>query len=128
MLVTGTGLPVEVHFRPGSESDLTVLWKMELDIPLGSKIYADGAYNCFDLEDILENESITLLAKRGCKAKKRVRSRSIEKMISSRRQIVETTFSCIADLFPRNLRACTEKGLLIKVFCSILAFSLSKLI
>ena len=83
MLVTRAGLPVEVQFRPGSESDLSVLWKMELDIPIGSKVYADGAYNCFDLEDVLQDDSITLLAKRGCKAKKRVRTRFEEKMISS---------------------------------------------
>lgn len=125
MLVTRKGQPVEVYFRPGAESDLTVLWKMELDIPTNSKLYADGAYNCFDLEDVLQDESIKLLAKRGKAAKKRVRSREEEKEISSKRQIIETAFSCITDLLPRNLRACTERGFLIKVFCAILAYSVS---
>lgn len=125
MLVTSDGKPVEVRFEPGSESDLNVLWKMELDIPLDSQLYADGAYNCFDLEDILQEERITLLAKRGSRAKQRLRTSCEEKEISSRRQIIETAFSCITNLFPRNIKVRTEAGFLIKIFCSILAYSVS---
>ena len=125
MIVTNQGRPVEVHFRPGAESDVSVLWSMELDIPVDSILYADGAYNCFDLEDILQEENIQLLAKRGCKAKNRVRSPLEEKEISSRRQIIETSFSSITSLFPRSIKARTEKGFLTKVFCSVLAYSAS---
>jgi hypothetical protein len=46
---------------------------MELDIPSDSLLYADGGYNCFDLEDILQEEEIWLNAKRGFKAKNRIR-------------------------------------------------------
>ena len=98
---------------------------MELDIPLDSQLYADGAYNCFDLEDILQEERITLLAKRGSRAKQRLRTSCEEKEISSRRQIIETAFSCITNLFPRNIKVRTEAGFLIKIFCSILAYSVS---
>lgn len=125
MVVTSDGKPMEVHFRPGSESDIKVLWKMELDIPPDSKLYADGAYNCFDLEDILKEEQITLLAKRGCKTKNRTRTSIEERKISSNRQMIETAFSGIANLLPRYLRACTEQGFLIKVFCTVLAYSIS---
>jgi hypothetical protein len=35
------------------------------DLPHGSKLYADGAYNCYDPEDVLKEDSkIQLLAKR----------------------------------------------------------------
>lgn len=125
MLVTTTGRPIEVLFRPGSESDLKALWQMELDIPPNSNLYADGAYNSFDLEDLLQDESIALLAKRSSKAKNRVRSREEERIISSKRQIIETAFSCITDLFPRNFRMRTEQGFLIKVFSCVLAYSMS---
>lgn len=84
MIVTNNGRPIEVHFSPGSESDINVLWTMELDIPSHSILYADGAYNCFDLEDILQDEDIHLFAKRGSKAKNRVRSPLEEKTISSK--------------------------------------------
>jgi len=125
MIVTGEGKPVEVSLRAASESDLKVLWELELNIPPASKLYADGAYNSFDLEDILHDEHIHLLSKRGKKIVNRTRSPEEEKMISSKRQIIETAFSCITDLFPRNLRFRTEQGFLIKVFCSILAYSAS---
>ncbi len=127
MVVTSDGKPVEIHFMPGAESDLNVLWKMELDIPIGSELYADGAYNCFDLEDVLEEEGIKLLTKRGDSAKNRLRSVFEEKLISSRRQIVETVFSCITGLFPKNLKVRTEAGFMIKVFCSVLAYSISQI-
>lgn len=125
MVVTSDGKPVEMVFEPGSKSDVNVLWRMELDIPLDSQLYADGAYNCFDLEDILQEEGITLLAKRGSKAKQRMRTTCEEKEISSRRQIVETAFSCITSLFPRNIKARTEAGFLIKIICTVLAYSVS---
>ena len=125
MVVTGDGKPVEMLFEPGSKSDVNVLWKMELDIPFDSIIYADGAYNCFDLEDILQEERITLLAKRGSKAKQRIRTGSEEKEISSRRQIIETAFSSITGLLPRNMKVRTKAGFLIKIICTILAYSAS---
>lgn len=109
MLVTCDGLPVEMLLKPGSISDVNVLWEMELDIPQDSIIYADGAYNCFDLEDIL--------------AKEGMRRASKEKEISSRRQIIETAFSHITNLFPRHLKARTEAGFILKVICVVLAYS-----
>jgi Transposase DDE domain len=125
MIVTNQGRPIEMHFMPGAESDISVLWKMELEIPHNSTLYADGAYNCFDLEDILKEEQIYLLAKRGSKAKNRIRLPQEERTISSKRQIIETAFSRITALFPRNIKARTEKGFLTKVFCFVLAYSAS---
>jgi Transposase DDE domain len=126
MVVTGRGEPVEVVFRPASHSDLTVLWDMELDLPENSSLYADGAYACFDLEDLLAMDSkIRLLAKYKRTNTKRVRSRDEERRISSRRQIVETAFSWITGLFPRYIRACTERGFLLRVMSAVLAYSIS---
>jgi hypothetical protein len=125
MIVTSDGKPIEMHFQPGAESDINVLWKIELDIPSDSKLYADGAYDCFDLEDILQEEQIILLAKRGIGVKNRIRTPIEEKEISSRRQIIETVFSSITNLFPRNFKVRTEIGFLIKIFCSVLAYSFS---
>ena len=107
-----------------SESDLSVLWEMRLDIPSNSKLYADGAYNCFELEDVFADENIHFFPKRGSKTKNRVRTKDEEKEISSKRQIVETTFSCITDLFSRNLRVNTKRGFFIKIHCFILAYSM----
>lgn len=125
MVVTSDGKPIEFEFRAGSESDLSVLWEMKLDIPSSSKLFADGAYNCFELEDVFGDDNIQFLPKRGSKSKNRKRTVNEEKEISSKRQIVETAFSCITDLFPRNLRVNTEQGFFIKIHCFILAYSMN---
>jgi Transposase DDE domain len=125
MIVTMRAEPIEVIIKPGAENDLSVLWKMDLDLPEGSILYADGAYTSYDLEDILlENENIRLLAKRSNQSR-RSRKPEEERKISSRRQIVETAFSCITGLLPRHIRARTEKGFLIRVWSTILAYSIS---
>jgi hypothetical protein len=125
MVVSNQGRPIEIQLRAGSESDITVLWQLELDIPEEAILYADGAYNCFDLEDILEEQRVQLMAKRGANAKNRLRSKEEEKKISSKRQIIETAFSCILDQFPRYIRSRTEKGFLLKIYCFILSYSFS---
>lgn len=125
MVVTNEGQPIEVLLKPGAESDVNVLWNMELEIPSNSVLYADGAYNCFDLEDILHDEGIHLLAKRGRRIKQRLREPTEEKQISSNRQVIETVFSNITSLFPRFIKSRTENGFLIKIFCFILAYSAS---
>jgi IS5 family transposase len=126
MVVTAEGSPVEMQFHPASENDLSVLWKLDLNLPTGSRLYADGAYTCHELEDLLlEDEGVSLLAKRSKTHKKRLRCREQEKLISSRRQIVETAFSCITDLLPRYIHAVTERGFLLRVLCAILAYSMT---
>jgi len=125
MIVTAQGKPVEFVIKPASKSDLGVLWGMELDLPEGSQLYADGAYNSYDLEDLLIEESqIQLLAKRKQPNSRRARSREQERLISSRRQIVETAFSCITRLLPRSIQASTERGFLLRIVSAVLAYSI----
>ena len=127
MVVTASGEPVEFVLRPASENDVSVAWGMNLDIEEGAKLYADGAYTSFALEDILlDDECITLLPKRGKAHKRRRHSDELQKMISSRRQIVETAFSCITDMMPRNLRFRTERAFLIKIWALVIAYSFSR--
>lgn len=125
MVVSNKGRPIEIQLRAGSESDITVLWQMELDIPEEAILYADGAYNCFELEDILREQGIQFMAKRGVKTKNRLRSEAEEKKISSKRQIVETAFSSILHQFPRYIRSRTERGFLLKIYCFVLSYSIS---
>ena len=126
MVVTADGCPVEMALSPASEPDVNVLWKMELDLPLGSLLYADGAYSCFELEDILrEDEHLQLMPKRGKGVKSRRWSEEIQKKISSKRQIVETVFSCITALLPRSIIVRTEQGFWVRIMGAILAYSLS---
>ena len=124
MLVTGEGKPIEFSIQPASKNDLSILWKMELNLPQGSVVYADGAYNSYLLEDLLaEDSGITLLAKRKQKNSKRQRSEEKEKQISSKRQIIETAFSTIVRYLPKSMRPRTEKGFLLRVLSALLAYS-----
>jgi len=126
MIVTGTGQPVELAVLPASKNDVSALWNMSVDLPAGSLLFADGAYDSYNLEDLLQtDQAITLLAKRGHPKSTRARPREHERFISSRRQIVETTFNSITSLLPRALRLRTEKGFMIRIYSAILAFSMS---
>ena len=128
MVVTCDGSPVEFSVSPGSRGDLAELWKMPLEIPIGSRLYADGAYNSYELEDILlEDEGIQLLSKRTKTHKNRPHPEELAQIISPRRQIVETCFSCITALLPRYIKYTTEQGFLLKVVTTVLAYSFSKL-
>lgn len=126
MIVTELGAPVEFLCCPASESDVSVLWKMEIDLPEFSILYADGAYTSFELEEmLLEDEGIVLCPKRAIHIKNKLWSIERSQRISSKRQIVETAFSCITRLLARSFQVRTEQGFLLRVYSAILAYSIS---
>lgn len=95
MLVTAGGKPVEYIIAPGSHSDIRTFWKFNLNIPCGSKVFADGAYNDYLLEDIMkESEGIRLCPQR---KKNSVRQfcTNFKQEIRKKRKMVETAFSQI---------------------------------
>ena len=53
LLVTKDGQPVECFLTPGSYSDVRMLKDFRFDVPEGSQVYADKAYNDYAMEDIL---------------------------------------------------------------------------
>ena len=61
-MVTSAGQPVECVLTPGSISDVQVLKNYAYDLSPGSVVYADKAYNDYEIEDLLaEVEDIHLL-------------------------------------------------------------------
>ena len=62
LMVTSAGQPVECVLTPGSVGDVQVLKSYAYDLPPGSVVYADKAYNDYEIEDLLaEVEDIRLL-------------------------------------------------------------------
>jgi Transposase DDE domain len=53
LMVTNEGQPVECFLTPGSSSDVRALQTFRFDVPEGSQVYADKAYNDYVMEDIL---------------------------------------------------------------------------
>ena len=53
LMVTKDGQPVECFLTPGSSSDVRARQTFQFDVPEGSCIYADKAYNDYALEDVM---------------------------------------------------------------------------
>ena len=124
MLVSANkGIPIEIVFTPGSENDMRAFKRFTLDIPTGSTIYGDRAYNNYELEDFLsEQAEIKLVAQRR-KNSMRPLSAELRYIQSRMRKRVETVFSQITGIFPRKVNAVTSKGFEIKIFNFILAYA-----
>ena len=125
MIIDEKGIPVEFCFTPGSVPDIEGLKELSLEIPEGSILYGDKAYNSYSLEDdLLEMANITLIPRRR-KNLKRQHSYTQEYLLSRTRNRIETVFSSIVSRMPRHIRARTEKGFCLKIMFFIIAYLLN---
>ena len=125
LMVTKEGQPVECFLTPGSCGDVDALKYYAYELPDGAIIYADKAYNDYEIEDLLkEVDHIQLLPMRK-KNSKRAVSPSISFVQSYYRKRVETAGSLIAQLFPKSIHAVTSQGFELKVALFVIASSLN---
>ena len=123
LMMTSAGQPVECVLTPGSVSDVQVLKNYAYDLSPGSVVYADKAYNDYEIEDLLaEVEGIRLLPIRK-KNSKRPLSASTRFSQSYHRKRVETAGSQLMGLFPKSLHAVSASGFELKVALFVLAYS-----
>ncbi len=123
MLAPAKWIPIEIVFTPGSENDMRAFKRFSLDLPKGSVLYGDRAYNNYEWEDFLsEHAEINLIAQRRKRTKRPLRG-ELRYLQSRMRKRIETTFSQITSIFPRNIKAVTSKDFEIKVFSFILAYT-----
>jgi hypothetical protein len=128
LLVTAEGHPVEVSLTPGSYSDTKHLRSFELDLPEGSTLYGDKAYNEYFTEDVLtEACKIDLLPQRK-KNSRRALPAYVEYLQQVYRKRVETAFSQLERLLPKSIHAVTPRGFELKVFLFVLACSIDGLL
>lgn len=124
LLVSGQGEPIEFVLTPGSTSDIIAFKSFDLDLPAGSLVHADRAYNDYGEENLLlEAAGITLQPQRK-KNSKRPLAVCREFVFKPVRQHVEIAFSQITNLFPRHIHAVTANGFVLKIVCFLLAYSL----
>jgi hypothetical protein len=116
--------PVECIFAPGSENDMRVFKRFDLDIPPGGTIYADRAYNSYFDEDFLNENGISLIAEKKANAKRQLDG-CLKYLQNYWRKRIETTFSRITAFFPRKIHAVTSRGFELKIFLFVIAYSLS---
>jgi hypothetical protein len=128
LMVTQDGQPVECLLTPGGFGDVDALKYYAYELPNGAIIYADKAYNDYEIEELLkEVNHIDLLPMRK-KNSKRALSPSVTFVQSYHRKRVETAGSLIEQLLPKSIHAVTSQGFELKVALFVIASSLNSYI
>lgn len=124
LMVTSDGQPVECFLTHGGFGDVDALKCYTYELPDGSFIYADKAYNDYEIEDLLnEIDHIQLIPMRK-KNSKRALPQSVCYVQNYYRKIVETAGSRIEQLLPKSIHAVTSQGFELKVALFVIAYSL----
>jgi DDE family transposase len=125
LLATKDGHPIECYLTPGSHSDVRVLKTFQFDLPEGSRIYADKAYNDDELEDAL----IEAVHIQFCPIRKKNSKRAVPPYLAYvqqyYRKMIETVGSLIERILPKTIHAVTAAGFELKVFLFVLAYSIN---
>jgi hypothetical protein len=122
MIIDEHGLPIEFCITPGSTADIEGLKLLPCELPKGVTLIGDRAYTNYSLEDdLLTMMGISFQPKRKQNLKRQL-SGIQEYLYTSKRNRIETVFSVIVGKMPRNIKARTEKGFLLKTVLFILAF------
>ena len=111
-----------MQFAPGSDNDMRVFQRLDLDLPEGAIVYAGKAYNSYEYEDFLKENNIQLIAERKANSKRPMNG-CVRYLQNYWRKRVETAFSRIISVFPKHIHAVTGKG-----FSFILIYSLNLLL
>lgn len=128
ILVTHRGEPVEFFISPGGDSETALLEQYDFDLPPGSTVYADKAYNHYLVEDCLaEDGQIDLCPYRKSNSK-RPDPPWIRYLQQRYRKIVETSASLVEQLLPKSIHATNAAGFELKVILFIVAFSFDRLL
>jgi hypothetical protein len=123
LLVTKDGQPVECCLTPGSYSDVRMLKTFRFDIPAGSHVYADKAYNDYVMEDVLREASHIQLYPIRKKNSTRTLPPYITYVQHYYRKRIETVGSMLERMLPKTIHAVTAQGFELKVFLFVLAYS-----
>ena len=109
----------------GAFADVRALQVFEFDLPPQSVVYADKAYNHYEVEDsLLEDGQIKLSVMRKENSKRPVPS-YVQYLQNAKRKVIETTGSLISQMLPKSIHAVTAKGFELKVMLFVLALSVN---
>lgn len=124
ILITETGQPVEFFLAPAAMSDTAALSRYDLDVPPGSFLTGDRAYNEYTAEDVLLEADVTLLPLRKKNSLRPLPAYFVY-LQHAVRKMVETTGSLVERLLPKSIHAVTAKGFELKVALFVLATSIN---
>jgi hypothetical protein len=126
LLVTEAGQPVEFFLTPGSCFDGEGLHWFAFDLPPGSQVVGDKAYNNYPLEDLLAEADIHLRPFRKKNSKRPVPP-WVAYLQFHYRKMIETTGSLLNNLLPKKIHATSAVGFELKVVLFVLACSINYL-
>jgi len=119
------GLPVEVLLAPASQADIRVFRRLPLELPPDAYIFADAGYLDQHEEALLkEAAQVHLVALRRAKTKTPL-APWLSYVARRKRKYIETVFSQIAAALGRTVHAVTPRGFELKVFLTVLAFTIT---
>ena len=122
--MTTGGLPVEVMLAPGAEADITAFRRLPLDLPAGARVFADAGYLDQHEEGLLAEASLHLVAQR--RGNSRVPLPPwVRYIVQHERKRIETVFSQIVAALGRTPHAVTPRGFELKVFLTVLAYTVT---
>jgi Transposase DDE domain len=125
LMVTKDCKPVEFFLAPGCLADVDGLKIFNFDLPEGSIVYGDKAYNDYGVEDsLMESSQIQLLPMRK-KNSKRALPDYVAFIQHHYRKMIETAGSMIEKMLPKSIHAVTAKGFELKVVLFIVAYSIN---
>lgn len=123
LVMTAGGLPIEVMLAPGSEADISAFRRLRLDLPPQARIFADTGYLDQHEEALLADAGIQLIAQRRKNSKQPLLP-WVSYIVRHERKRIETVFSQMASAFGRTIHAVTPRGFELKVFLTVLAYSM----
>ena len=122
LVCTREGLPVAFQMLPGGWHDLTPVHELTFNLPPGSRVYGDKAFNSKATEQaLLEEGSIHLVPVRRAD----MQPNTFEEWCDLRwyRPAIETLNSQLESMGIQRLHARTNQGFSLKVLASILALA-----
>jgi hypothetical protein len=125
LMVTQDGQPVECFLTHGGLGDVDALKYYTYALPDGSIIYADRAYNDYEIEDLLKDVDHIQLVPMRKKNSKRGLPPYVSFVQHYHRKRVETAGSLLEQMFPKSVHAVTAQGFELKVALFVIAYSLN---
>jgi hypothetical protein len=126
LIVSETGQPVELMLSPASFFDGKGLFAFDFDLPNGSQIVGDKAYNNYAVEDLLEPAGLRLTPFRKKNSKRPVPP-WVYYLQFHYRKMVETSGSLLTNLLPKKIHATSAAGFELKIVLFVLACSFNYL-
>lgn len=123
LVTTVHGAPVEFFLLPGADNDTGALQWYQFDLPPGSTILGDKAFNVYAIEDALHAADLALGPLRKKNSKRAIPPWETY-LRSIARRYIETVGSSITCRFPKTIHAVTAAGFELKLVLFLLAYSI----